>query len=304
MKYYLTTWRQGSWANGCIKCLLVEYYSFSFKDDVCWQNKFHFFLIKNGLCNSWMDGDTYMHQWTQSWLWAQPMKLRIHHEISKPAQIFLEWNQTALNNLNFQQATIYCVSQFIFGTVIGLLMKLIRSEDWPLAQPNDFSKKKSLAIPFSSLEFWWSDCNKILHMTTAAVLKWHVRKFVGIWRVVIKSLRYTGGDFMFLYRFVCRRRNRRRLRILVHTITLEQLFGFLSFCRRRLLILVHAITFEQLFGFLPFFARLLALTYRLLIINSLWPWPWIFKVKYGICYISAKNGPIAMKRKANTSIEL
>ena len=35
-----------------------------------------------------------------------------------------------------------------------------------------------------------------------------------------------------------------------------------------------------------------------------WPWPWIFKVKYRICYISAKNGPISMKRKANISIEL
>ena len=35
-----------------------------------------------------------------------------------------------------------------------------------------------------------------------------------------------------------------------------------------------------------------------------WPWPWIFKVEYGIGYISAKNGPIATKRKANTSIEL
>ena len=34
-----------------------------------------------------------------------------------------------------------------------------------------------------------------------------------------------------------------------------------------------------------------------------WPWPWKFKVKYGIA-ISAKNGPIATKRKANTSIEL
>ena len=34
-----------------------------------------------------------------------------------------------------------------------------------------------------------------------------------------------------------------------------------------------------------------------------WPWPWIFKVKYIICYISAKNGPIATKRKANISIE-
>ena len=59
----------------------------------------------------------------------------------------------------------------------------------------------------------------------------------------IKSPRYTGGDFMFLYRFVRRRSRHRR--------------------RRRPQILVHAITFEQLFGFLSFLARLLALTCRL-----------------------------------------
>ena len=59
--------------------------------------------------------------------------------------------------------------------------------------------------------------------------------------VLFKSPQYTGGDFMFLYRFV-----RRRLRR-----------------RRRPQILVHAITFEQLFGFLSFLAQLLALTYRL-----------------------------------------
>ena len=58
-------------------------------------------------------------------------------------------------------------------------------------------------------------------------------------RVIIKSPQYTGGDFMFLYRFVRRRR------------------------RRRPQILVHAITFEQLFGFLSFLAQLLALTCRL-----------------------------------------
>ena len=35
-----------------------------------------------------------------------------------------------------------------------------------------------------------------------------------------------------------------------------------------------------------------------------WPWPWIFKVKYGISYISAKSGTIATKiGKANISIE-
>ena len=62
-------------------------------------------------------------------------------------------------------------------------------------------------------------------------------------KAVIKSPQYTGGDFMFLYRFVRRRRRRRR--------------------RRRPQILVHAITFEQLFGFLSFLAQLLALTCRL-----------------------------------------
>ena len=48
-----------------------------------------------------------------------------------------------------------------------------------------------------------------------------------IWTLsVIKSPRYTWGDFMFLYWFVrCRCR---RPQILVHTITFEQLFGFLS----------------------------------------------------------------------------
>ena len=37
-----------------------------------------------------------------------------------------------------------------------------------------------------------------------------------------------------------------------------------------------------------------------------WPWPWprFFKVKYGICFIWAKNGAIATKRKANISIKL
>ena len=46
---------------------------------------------------------------------------------------------------------------------------------------------------------------------------------------IFKSPQYTGGDFMFLYRFVRRRRQRRRPQILVHAITFEQLFGFLSF---------------------------------------------------------------------------
>ena len=152
--------------------------------------------------------------------------------------------------------------------------------------------------------------------------------------VIVKSPRYTGGDFMFLYLFVRRRHRRRRVR------------------RRRPQILVHVITFEQLFGFLSFLAQLLALTYRLTdyifvvtltlnfqgqILNCLylcqkwsvchetnskhidwtlglkcdhwiwpwsWPWPWIFKVKYRIGYISAINGAIVTKWKTYISIDL
>ena len=49
--------------------------------------------------------------------------------------------------------------------------------------------------------------------------------FQNVWREPW-SPRYTGGDFMFLYRFV---RHRRRPQILVHAITFEQHFGFFSF---------------------------------------------------------------------------
>ena len=106
------------------------------------------------------------------------------------------------------------------------------------------------------------------------IVSWHSRTSNALLHLlyiiyIIKSPQYTGGDFMFLYRFVRRRR------------------------RRRPQILFHAITFEQLFGFLSFLAQLLALTCTR-----------FFKVKYGMCYISAKNGPIATKRKANLSIEL
>ena len=38
--------------------------------------------------------------------------------------------------------------------------------------------------------------------------------------MLIKSPRYTGGDFMFLYRFVRRRSQRRRPQSLVHAIDL------------------------------------------------------------------------------------
>ena len=73
------------------------------------------------------------------------------------------------------------------------------------------------------------------------------KPIIAVWNeAIIKSPQYTGGDFMFLYRFVRRRRRRRCRRR-----------------RRRPQILVHAITFEQLLGFLSFLAQLLALTCRL-----------------------------------------
>ena len=78
----------------------------------------------------------------------------------------------------------------------------------------------------------------LLQAHTIVYLGW-ILYLRNVWISAIRLLSHpgTGGDFMFLYRFV---RHRRRPHILV-----------------------HAITFEQLFGFLSFLARLLALTYRL-----------------------------------------
>ena len=44
-------------------------------------------------------------------------------------------------------------------------------------------------------------------------------------------------------------------------------------------------------------ARLMALTWLDFGQISLWPWPWIFKVKYTILYIRKKNDVIVMKQK-------
>ena len=38
--------------------------------------------------------------------------------------------------------------------------------------------------------------------------------------------------------------------------------------------------------------------------QRIWPWPWIFKVQYGIPYIMVKNSPIARKQNSNISLEL
>ena len=148
---------------------------------------------------------------------------------------------------------------------------------------------------------------------------------------LIKSPRYTRGDFIFLYRFV-RRRRRRRLKILFHAITYEQLFRFLSFFDdcwpwpidyliRFLAILVVTLTLniqDQIWNLLYLSQKwsdchetrskhidwTLGLKCDHRVWPWPWPWPWRFKVIYGICYISAKNGAIATKRKANISIDV
>ena len=98
-------------------------------------------------------------------------------------------------------------------------------------------KNKSLCL-FHHTEAKWHICvSKLGHHWCS---KWLVTCLVPSHYLnqccLFKSPQYTGGDFMFLYRFVRRRRPQ---------------------------ILVHAITFEQLFGFLSFLAQLLALTCRL-----------------------------------------
>ena len=88
---------------------------------------------------------------------------------------------------------------------------------------------------------------------------------------------------MFLYRFVCRRRRSRPQSCSRHnfwtTFWISLNFGTIVCSDLK----ITRLDFCQF---------------------SSWPWPWIFKLKYGIYYISAKNGLIATKRKANIWIGL
>ena len=71
---------------------------------------------------------------------------------------------------------------------------------------------------------------------------------------------------------------------------------------------VHARTSKQLLQTSLIFGRVndpdLQITWLYFGRFSSWPWPWIFKVIYRICFIAGKNGPIATKQKAKISIEL
>ena len=119
--------------------------------------------------------------------------------------------------------------------------------------------------------------------------------------MIIKPSRYTRRDFMFLLRFV----HRRRPQIIVHSITFEQPFVFLLFLAR-LLALTYRLPDLKLVDFRRDLGQMFKVKYAICYIATK---KWsdchgIFKVNYGICYTSAKNGPIAKKRKANIAIEL
>ena len=127
---------------------------------------------------------------------------------------------------------------------------------------------------------------------------------------------------MFLYWFV---QCQRRLQTLVYATTSKQLFRFLSFLAglMDLTYILHSwfwsISVMTLtLNFQGHIWNLLYLSQKwsdchekradISIEHQVWPWLWpwlnVFKVKYAICYISAKNGAIATKWKANISLEL
>ena len=203
-----------------------------------------------------------------------------------------------------------------------------------------------------------------------------------VWITWLFSLcQYNGGDFMFLYRFVCRCIHRihcvhchHRPQTPVHTISFKQFFGLPSFlawlidylilvnfhcdldlecsrsnmefaisqpkvvqlprnerqtywlnCRPQMwpsgltLLMTLTSNFQGQISNLLYlnpkwsnchitkskdFDWTLGLKCDYQVWSLPWSWPWIFKVKYGICYISTKSGPIATKQKANILIEL
>ena len=85
--------------------------------------------------------------------------------------------------------------------------------------------------------------------------------------MIFKSSWFTGGDFMFLYWFVC-----------------------CCMCRHWPQTCIHVITCGQLILYLSFLPGLMTLACRSQeeILVDIVPWPWILKVKYWICYVSTK----------------
>ena len=57
------------------------------------------------------------------------------------------------------------------------------------------------------------------------------------------------------------------------------------------------ISLKPLDGFIPFEVLWNCLDLQLCKIMVIWPWPWIFKVKFWKCCISGMGGPIDMERK-------
>ena len=142
--------------------------------------------------------------------------------------------------------------------------------------------------------------------------------------MLINSPQYTGGDYVFVP--VC---TRQPVAETCSCDNFQQLFGFPSFLAW-LLALTYRLPDEILVDFhhdldleisrsnmelaasLPkmvWLPRNKKQTHRLNSRPKMWPsdltwpgpWPWIFKVKYEICYISTKSGLMSTKRKANIS---
>ena len=98
----------------------------------------------------------------------------------------------------------------------------------------------------------------------------------------------SWNDFIFLY-LLLRRRRRYRYRSVPLPAPPPPAADF-----------GQVITPEQLFGLIPF-CMIYGAGLQITLLNfgqfSSWPWPWISKAKYGICFISVKNGLIDTKRK-------
>ena len=101
---------------------------------------------------------------------------------------------------------------------------------WPRSPtPYGVTRPQWVNSLWPSVATWWHRSGSTLAQAMACCLSAPSHFLNQFWLIIIKSPRYTGGDFMFLYLFVPRRRSRRRPQILVQAITFQQLFGFLSF---------------------------------------------------------------------------
>ena len=137
--------------------------------------------------------------------------------ISQPKMVRLPRNEKQTYQLNSRH------EMQALGLILAITFNLRESD---VSKPGIFQGWVHISYMWT---YWWNVKFDFRNSWVAMVNYRNLclRFWLYIIYNIIQSPRFTGGDLMFLYRFVCPRRCRPHT--FVHSITSEQLFRFLSF---------------------------------------------------------------------------